>query len=232
LALAVADFNADANPDLAVAALGGGVSVLLGNGDGTFQPRTSYTTPPAPGSLVLGDFNGDGKVDLAVSAVSGASILMGNGDGTFQSKLTYMGGKELVGIAGGDFNADGRMDLAAANAQPALPFSVLLQSNIGLNKTDIAFAPQEVGTGSIPKNIRMTNFTTTTIPLGGVTLTGNDPQDFGQNNTCGSSIAPGASCTFSVVFTPQGTGSRNALMNITDGGLGGLQTVVVSGVGN
>ena len=65
----------------------GRVSVLLGNGDGTFQDRTWTTRPAmAPPAVAVGDFNGDGKPDLAVRQLSTAtvSVLLGNGDGTFQ----------------------------------------------------------------------------------------------------------------------------------------------------
>ena len=64
------------------------VSVLLGNGDGTFQAHVDYPTGQAPTSVTIGDFNGDGKLDLAVinQDDNTVSILLGNGDGTFESK--------------------------------------------------------------------------------------------------------------------------------------------------
>jgi hypothetical protein len=94
-AVAVADFNADGKPDLVVVngnSLGvngsNTVSILLGNGDGTFQAHVDYPTGQAPTSLAIGDFNGDGKLDLAVTNQDDntVSILLGNGDGTFKSK--------------------------------------------------------------------------------------------------------------------------------------------------
>jgi hypothetical protein len=94
-AVAVADFNADGKPDLVVVngnSLGvngsNTVSVLLGNGDGTFQPHVDYPTGQAPTSVAIGDFNGDGKLDLAITNQDDntVSILLGNGDGTFKSK--------------------------------------------------------------------------------------------------------------------------------------------------
>jgi len=81
VSLGVADFNGDGKPDLAVANYNStNVSVLLGQGDGTFQSPVSFRTGQrpqySPGSLALGDFDGDGRVDLAVAVGSGVSILL------------------------------------------------------------------------------------------------------------------------------------------------------------
>src|SRR5439155_1239735 len=84
--VAVDDFNEDGKPDLVVAnSLGDTVSVLLGNGDGTFRPAANYAVGTDPRSVAVGDFNGDGKPDLAVANTGSStiSVLLGNGDGTF-----------------------------------------------------------------------------------------------------------------------------------------------------
>ncbi len=68
LSVAVGDFNGDGRPDLAVANFGSNsVSVLLGNGNGTFQAAQNFTTGSNPASVAVGDFNGDGRLDLAVA---------------------------------------------------------------------------------------------------------------------------------------------------------------------
>jgi hypothetical protein len=83
--VAVGDFNGDGKPDLAVASYVTGVGILLGNGDGTFQPAVIYTAGANPGSVAVGDFNNDGKPDLAVGNENGVvSVLLGNGDGRLQ----------------------------------------------------------------------------------------------------------------------------------------------------
>jgi hypothetical protein len=113
--VAVGDFNGDGIPDLAVAA--GGLSILLGNGDGTFQAAREYAAGGTPFSVVAADFNGDGVLDIAMAdytASGTVSILLGNGDGTFQAPQSYAVG--AVSIVLGDFNGDGIINLAVANS--------------------------------------------------------------------------------------------------------------------
>ena len=86
------DFNGDGHIDLAVANQDGNtVSVVLGRGDGTFQPQVSYAVGSAPTGIVTGDFNDDGHIDLAVANLNDntLSVLLGNGDGTFQPQVSY-----------------------------------------------------------------------------------------------------------------------------------------------
>ncbi len=87
-AVATADLNGDGNVDIVTAnTAGGDVSVLLGNGDGTFQAPVHYRVGQVPSTVLIGDFNGDGKLDiLTANPYSGdVSFLAGNGDGTFQA---------------------------------------------------------------------------------------------------------------------------------------------------
>src|SRR5215831_12571491 len=86
VSVAVGDFNGDGKPDLAVANPlfpNGTVSVLLGNGDGSFQAAQAFGAGSQPLSVAVGDFNGDGKPDLAVAnqVSNNVSVLLGNGDG-------------------------------------------------------------------------------------------------------------------------------------------------------
>lgn len=110
--LASTDFNGDGKLDLAVLNTDNTLSVVLGNGDGTFQPRVDYAT--GGGShLRLGDLNGDQRPDLIVlQADSGlVGILLGNGDGTFQNRINYSTGSNPTGLAVLDLNSDGELDL-------------------------------------------------------------------------------------------------------------------------
>jgi uncharacterized protein YuzE len=118
-AVAAADFNGDGKLDLAVVNSGpnnagaNAVSILLGNGDGTFQPQMLFPVGSYPISEAVADFNGDGFLDLAVSNLDSGtvSILLGNGDGTFQPAANYPAGGAGP-VAAGDFNGDGKPDLA------------------------------------------------------------------------------------------------------------------------
>jgi hypothetical protein len=120
--LVAGDFNGDGILDLAITYPQlNWVSILLGNGDGTFKTPVHYDTGASPGAVVAGDFNGDGKLDLAVLDGSGTtvSILLGNGDGTFGSNVEYPAGIAASSLTLGDFNGDGILDIALSDTQCA-----------------------------------------------------------------------------------------------------------------
>ncbi len=133
-----ADFNGDGKLDLAITneartptfggATSGTVSILLGNGEGTFQAAVSYPVDGQPDSLAAADFNGDGKMDLAVVGFSlspnAVSVLLGAGNGTFGRATTFNVGSGPYSIIAADFNNDGLPDLATEiSAQRTCPFS-------------------------------------------------------------------------------------------------------------
>ncbi|HEX5229358.1 MAG TPA: FG-GAP-like repeat-containing protein, partial [Bryobacteraceae bacterium] len=123
------DLNGDGKLDLAVSNQGSNtISILMGNGDGTFQSNVDYTadTNSSVQNLALADFNGDGKLDLVVSdfGCNGCSqpgvrgdiaVLMGNGDGTFRKAVYYQAEGIIQSVAVGDFNGDGKPDVAVSN---------------------------------------------------------------------------------------------------------------------
>lgn len=117
-AIVVGDFNGDGKIDIAVANTGSGdVSILLGNGDGTFQAARSFSAGNSPTAIALGDFNGDGKLDLAAfQPGASVSILLGNGDGTFQSPKTLASTASLGWMAVADFDGDKKSDLAVCDS--------------------------------------------------------------------------------------------------------------------
>jgi hypothetical protein len=96
------------------------MSVLLGNGDGTFRPAVTYGTSVEFYSGVLGDFNRDGKMDVALTSNNGIYVFLGNGDGTFGaptivgSSTGYPNG--YSNLVAADFNLDGKLDLLATFA--------------------------------------------------------------------------------------------------------------------
>jgi len=161
--IAVGDFNADGQPDLAVVnAFSSNVSILLGNANGTFLPAVNYAAGPNPRSVAVGDFNADGQPDLAVAnfGSDNVSILLGNGNGTFQARVNYAVGSpgSPVSVAVGDFNADGRPDLAVAN-NSSDNISILLGNANGSFQTRVNYAagdrPASVAVGDFNADCRL-----------------------------------------------------------------------------
>ena len=125
------DFNNDGIPDLVVGANGGsngyGISILLGKGDGRFQSPLNAAKGIGAWDLTVGDFNGDGKLDVAVTGYVGSEqnviqILLGNGDGTFTKgqTITLPINVSASSITTADFNGDGKLDLAVGSKQLVL----------------------------------------------------------------------------------------------------------------
>jgi hypothetical protein len=144
------DFNGDGILDLAVTNPQlNTVSILLGNGNGTFKTPVDYVTGTSPGAVVAGDFNGDGKLDLAILDGSGTtvSILLGNGNGTFKPNVEYPAGFSGSSLTLGDFNGDGILDIALSDTQctnSSCPASgsvnILLGNGDGTFQSQLGFA--------------------------------------------------------------------------------------------
>ncbi|MEO8990977.1 MAG: FG-GAP-like repeat-containing protein [Acidobacteriaceae bacterium] len=133
MSIASGDFNGDGNTDVV---LGNG-DILLGKGDGTFA-ATVFSLPLPLGDFggvpVVGDFNNDGKLDVAISDVSapdGIHIFVGKGDGTFTAESTYVKPRQTPDVAAADLDGDGNLDLVAG------------LGNLGL------FGPDINGTGGV-----------------------------------------------------------------------------------
>jgi hypothetical protein len=123
-------------------------SVFLGNGDGTFQPAIT-TNVSDPVALVVGDFNGDGKKDIALAGQDGMiTILLGNGNGTFAAPITFSSGATgLSSLAAADFNGDGKLDLVTTVYNGGAGSTV----NILYGNGDGTFqAPVSVNVGQAP----------------------------------------------------------------------------------
>lgn len=141
-ALAVGDFNADKNVDIVAAVLSGPVFILSGKGDGSFQAPVQITTAATSPHLVVGNFDGDGKLDFVLRsetprpspcrrppclAFDRFQVFGGNGDGTFHSTtpvsmLNTTLSTSVGTLAAGDFNADGKLDLILSRFGSGLPY--------------------------------------------------------------------------------------------------------------
>lgn len=131
LFVATGDLNGDGKLDLAVATATG-VTILLGNGDGTFQTPVSIAAGDASSMLALADVNGDGKLDIVLGNMGSnyVTVLLGNGDGTFQAAIDSKAANAPQAIAVGDFNNDGKPDILVGS-QVDKTVSVLLGNGDG-----------------------------------------------------------------------------------------------------
>lgn len=145
-AIITGDFNEDGHLDLAVAAAGsniiqnGLVSVLLGTGTGSFGPRTTFGVGAWPTSIAIGDFNGDGHVDLAVGNISSSniSVLLGTGTGSFGPRTNFSVPNWPLSIVAHDFSGDRNVDIIATSPD-SNDLSMILGTGTGSFGTPIRF---------------------------------------------------------------------------------------------
>ena len=154
--VAIGDLTGNGVPDLVVSNIdlvggsNGSVAVLLGNGDGTFQPAVSYETGVEVASAAIGDVNGDGIPDLVAANYSCAcdpdggevAVLLGNGDGTFQPAVLYdSGGQAAYSVALADLRGNGILDVVVANLISQGALGVLLGNGDGTFQPAVAYLP-------------------------------------------------------------------------------------------
>jgi hypothetical protein len=204
VSVAVADLNGDGKPDVTAIAnvtaiASGSVSVVLGNGDGTFQAARDYAT--GLGSFgAVADFNGDGKRDLMIIGYSGTDsvgVLLGNGDGSFRSAQVYAAGSAPIAAAVGDFNGDGRPDLAVTNSS-SNTVSVLLNDGDwtphapSLRIGDVTRTEGNTGTRAASFTVILSSASTETITVAYATADGTATAGSDYQATSGTlTFAPG-----------------------------------------
>ncbi len=220
--------------DLVVANyLGSSLSVLLGNGDGTFQPSVYYDTQ-FPTWVLAQDLNGGGKVDLAASnwaasgQISGVSVLNGNGDGTFQPGVFYPAGEQINYVASGDFNGDGKPDLVLVDLDGHSLITLLNTGAVSFSPTTpLNFKKQAVGETSAPQTITLTNTGTTELKIQSMKASA----EFAMKSTCGDRVSPGANCTISATFSPTKQGAQQGTISIIDNASSKPQVIELLGAG-
>jgi hypothetical protein len=156
-AAAAGDFNGDGKLDVAVTNLSShSVAILLGHGDGGFgqASQSPVSVGSRPTSVAVGDFNGDGKSDLAVTnaADNTLSILLAHGDGTFAAPSAVSVASRPIAVAVGDFNGDEKPDLAVAS---------LLSSSVSIlrgNGTGGFSSAARLGVGRNPSALAVGDF--------------------------------------------------------------------------
>ncbi len=259
--LPAADLNGDGKLDLVRVTISQetfliSISVLLGNGDGTFQPPNWFGLVTAGPDItfsapLLTDLNGDGKLDVVLShsavglsanGSNGLWVLLGNGDGTFQlpTIVPYPAGAGIpMQVAAADLNGDGMNDLVAfgQDAQGGPPYTFMLSYLQGffpvanVKPSALSFGAQATNSTSSPQVITLTNIGTGTLNFSGISIAGANSQDFSETNTCSATLGVNASCQISVTFTPTAGGTRIAALTINDRASGTLQTVPLTGGG-
>jgi hypothetical protein len=124
------------------------VSILLGNGDGTFRPAVNIAAQTAPYGVVVGDFNSDGNLDFAVSNTqsNSVSVYLGRGNGTFQAPVNYSTQVSPMGMVARDFNNDGILDLVVVNYCGSSPSCNAPNGSLSFfaGKGDGTFQPQVI----------------------------------------------------------------------------------------
>jgi uncharacterized repeat protein (TIGR01451 family) len=210
---------------------------VLGHGDGTFASAVNYAVGVVPSTVGVGDFNGDGKVDLAVAdgAALGIAILLGNGDGTFAAAINYGGGNGFP-LAVGDFNGDGKPDLVAASGGTQV--AILLNTcggvaDLTITKTHAGnFTQGQTGatytitvrnTGSAPTTGTVTVTDTLPSGLNATSLSGTGWNCVLSSLTCTRSDTVGAGLTYPALTLAVNVNS-NAASSV-------INTATVSGGG-
>ncbi len=177
-AIAVSDFNGDGDADLAITnhatinMTQTAVAILLGNGSGSFSAPTKYSVGHRSSSIAVGDYNLDGKPDLATADddSNALSILLGNGDGTFgtASKLAF--GLNPVFVAAGDFNSDGRKDLATAISSGVVVLPNICSSATvappSLSIADVNVLEGDAGTANVEFTVTLSAASDVTVSVG------------------------------------------------------------------
>jgi hypothetical protein len=227
--VAVGDMNQDGKLDAVVGNALGGATVLLGDGDGSFEGGISYgSTGTASGMVALQDLNGDGKLDVADPSgpsPDGVDIFWNNGNGTLK-QAQFFGSSDSGLVAVGDLNGDGLPDLAFADTLYGTATTML---NTGVahfsSSRPLAFPVQLINTSSPQQVLKLTNTGTSALYISSMKLSGS----FQMVDGCGNSVKAGATCKIGVEYRPKAAGAQAGLITIVDSASSQPQFVELSG---
>jgi hypothetical protein len=170
-------------------------------------------------------FSGVNAGDFAQTNTCGTSVAAGASCTISVTFRPTAGGSRTATLAITDNAAGSPHTVGLAGTGTVSPPAV------GLSPSSLSFGNQVVNTTSGARGVTLTNTGGSSLTISGVALSGANAGDFAQTNTCGTSVAAGASCTISVTFRPTGAGSRSASLAITDDAVGSPHTVALTGVG-
>jgi hypothetical protein len=239
--VAIGDVTGDGKPDIATANdNSNNSSVFVGNGVGRFVHMTGspFSTGMSPLGVAVGDLDGDGRADVAVAnrGSNNVTVLLSTGSGLVTGPTPSVSSPDSVVMA--DLNSDGRLDLATAKFATVGGASVLLNTAAPVaspSPAALTFGGQPVSTIGDPHGVLLSNTAgDIALKVSSVRVVGTNSDDFIKTtDTCEqATIAPDQSCAVNVRFAPTATGSRSAVLRITDNAPGSPHDVSLSGTGS
>jgi WD40 repeat protein len=223
MSIVAADFRKNGKTDLAVGEFGGrGVAVLLGDGNDNFERPVVYPITFAT-KVAAADLNGDGVLDLVAASVSenlssgNVGVFLGNGDGTFQDAVLFPAGDWPNALAIADFNRDHMPDVT-------VPDLFGNEEQVLLNTGVVSFSPStEIHVPPRPpQSVTLTNTGKTPLTISSISVT----RYFHLQDTCGSSVAPGASCSIRIAFDVDASPQKGTV-RIVDSASAKAQVIVL-----
>jgi hypothetical protein len=245
-AVATGDLDGDGFADIAVANRGdNSVTIVLGNGDGTFDPKTQFDAGVKPGSIAIGTLNGGSIPDIAVANVDpgisldSVSVLLGAGGGSFgaASSLPFPGGTtDPLSLAIANLNGDSLSDIVTTNSEvPGVSvFFGTTAPTATVTPGRLDFESREPATTSAAQTLTFTNTSDDDeVEVGEVTIIGGQAADFAiSSETCSDGpLFPAATCELNVTFTPAAAGQGFAEVQIPFNGAASPLTVQLAGDG-